>query len=393
MPCPTCGDDCSCPTPNDAARAHLARKSRFEPEGEPSRTESVLVDPEAYDASEQYFAASLEAVSGRARFVVEDEARAQVSSAAREPTKDHLADTLSEPGVSPTSIEPPPTLADQALVLQEQDPESWRQEVAARLTNYRTRRRPREPRYPSLHLKFETEPAWSPSEARPGAVITQQAVVVERTGPDPAAKAEAASARILEFPRASLAPARPLDELAEPVFDRPRIVEAPEIAPPPPALGGILIEPAEQPALDRRPGIEIPLNSAGLGRRCFAVLVDTAIVSCALALFLYIAGKTTLQVLPIVHLAVMSAVAFALFWAGYQYLLLVYSGTTPGLMLAKLALSRFDDSPAPRALRRWRVLASILSGISLGLGYAWCFLDEDQLCWHDRITHTYLAPH
>jgi len=26
------------------------------------------------------------------------------------------------------------------------------------------------------------------------------------------------------------------------------------------------------------------------------------------------------------------------------------------------------------------------------LGYAWTFLDEDQLSWHDRITKTHLAP-
>jgi hypothetical protein len=26
------------------------------------------------------------------------------------------------------------------------------------------------------------------------------------------------------------------------------------------------------------------------------------------------------------------------------------------------------------------------------MGYAWVFLDENALCWHDRITHTYLAP-
>jgi hypothetical protein len=38
------------------------------------------------------------------------------------------------------------------------------------------------------------------------------------------------------------------------------------------------------------------------------------------------------------------------------------------------------------------VLASYLSAASLGMGYAWVFLDEDVLCWHDRITHTYLAP-
>jgi hypothetical protein len=34
----------------------------------------------------------------------------------------------------------------------------------------------------------------------------------------------------------------------------------------------------------------------------------------------------------------------------------------------------------------------VLSLASLGLGYAWTFLDEDQLSWHDRITKTHLAP-
>ena len=71
---------------------------------------------------------------------------------------------------------------------------------------------------------------------------------------------------------------------------------------------------------------------------------------------------------------------------------MVYSGSTPGLRLAKLELARFDGNPASRRLRRWRVLASFLSAVSLGMGYAWVFLDEDALCWHDRITHTYLAP-
>ena len=88
----------------------------------------------------------------------------------------------------------------------------------------------------------------------------------------------------------------------------------------------------------------------------------------------------------------MSVTVVGVLWIAYQYLLLVYSGTTPGLRIAKLRLECFDGSPAPRRLRRWRVLASVLSTVSLGLGYAWCFLDEDALCWHDRITRTYTAP-
>jgi uncharacterized RDD family membrane protein YckC len=87
----------------------------------------------------------------------------------------------------------------------------------------------------------------------------------------------------------------------------------------------------------------------------------------------------------------MAVGACGVFWAAYQYLLLVYSGATPGLRLARLQLARFDGSPAGRRLRRWRVLASFLSAASLGMGYAWVFLDEDSLCWHDRITHSYLG--
>ena len=35
------------------------------------------------------------------------------------------------------------------------DQSSWRQEVSAKLNNYKARKQPREPRYPSLQLKFE----------------------------------------------------------------------------------------------------------------------------------------------------------------------------------------------------------------------------------------------
>ena len=39
--------------------------------------------------------------------------------------------------------------------------DSWRVEVAARLARYRTRRKPRAPRYPSLLLPFDTPESWS----------------------------------------------------------------------------------------------------------------------------------------------------------------------------------------------------------------------------------------
>src|SRR5580692_45035 len=41
------------------------------------------------------------------------------------------------------------------------NPDSWRIELAARLDRYRTRRKPRSPRYPSLLLPFESAGSWS----------------------------------------------------------------------------------------------------------------------------------------------------------------------------------------------------------------------------------------
>jgi hypothetical protein len=183
-----------------------------------------------------------------------------------------------------------------------------------------------------------------------------------------------------------------LDELAEPVMDRPRILEAPALAPPPPALGGITIEAPERSEAEKRPGIDIPLQSAPLGRRIFAAIIDGTIIGAASALGGFIFWKISAVRPPVLQLVELAVGVLCLLGAVYQYLLIVYSASTPGLRIARLELTNFDGKTTSRRIRRWRVLASFLSTASLGMGYAWVFLDEDSLCWHDRITHTYLAP-
>ena len=141
-----------------------------------------------------------------------------------------------------------------------------------------------------------------------------------------------------------------------------------------------------------------PCASRGAGgcsrasRRICAAVVDCGVIAAAEVLFSYIFLRLAKGVPPLPHVLVSAALIGMILWVGYQYLLLTYSGTTPGLRAAKLQLVHFDGSGVVRAKRRGRVLASILSGVSLGLGFAWCFLDEDALCWHDRITRTHLAP-
>jgi uncharacterized RDD family membrane protein YckC len=366
----------------------------------------ILIDPEAYDASEQTFAASLEpsAANQRKKFVVGEAAHEAVADAPRE----NVLTGPEEAGPEETDVQEPALGTPPPADLEPPDPDSWRREVAARLSHYRARRRPREPRYPSLQLKFESEPVWNAAGAAeaPPAVPAEHEVMESVQPPsvprirlaEPPdypravfAVSNEATAKVIEFASYSPAP-RPLDELAEPVRDRPRIIEAPELVPPPPALGGILIESVEEPETERRPGFEIPLRAAPMSRRVAAAGIDAALVVSAIAAFAYIFFRITAVVPPPAKMAGIGVFLVGLAWSAYQYLLLVHTGDTPGLRLAKLELHRFDGSPVPRRIRRWRVLASMLSGVSLGLGYAWCLLDEDELCWHDRITRTYMAP-
>jgi uncharacterized RDD family membrane protein YckC len=290
---------------------------------------------------------------------------------------------------------------------------AWRDELSDRLNRYRSRRKIPPPRYPSLNLPFERAPLPAAESSRPLYPIAESSLALDPASPSHAAPEErgveaalpiavprespsetrGASAKIIEFPRFAWAPPPPPpDQLAEPILDRPRILEVPEVAPPPPALGGITIEPAEPQETEKRPGIDFPPQTASLTRRAVAALIDGLIVSVAAALFGFVFWKVANVRPPSTQLVSLGLAVPVVFWSVYQYLLIVHSGRTFGLVAAGLELARFDGRPASRSLRRWRILASYLSAASLGMGYVWVFLDEDELCWHDRITHTYLAP-
>jgi uncharacterized RDD family membrane protein YckC len=296
-----------------------------------------------------------------------------------------------------------------------EDNSAWRDELSSRLNRYRARRKMRPPRYPSLRLQFDAPESFenrrsvqAPEAFEP---VSDHALALDvmrqdspHTNPEVQVHPEIAqtaapslptghTAKIIEFPRFAWGPPPPLpDQLAEPVGGRPRILEAPEVAPPPPALGGITIEAVERPEAERRPGIDIPPETASLARRVLASGIDGLIVALASTIFGFIFWKVTAFRPPLVQVVGLGVGIPCLFWAAYQYLLIVYAASTPGLRAAGLELARFDGSATSRSLRRWRVLAACLSALSLGMGYAWAFLDEDVLCWHDRITHTYLAP-
>lgn len=333
---------------------------------------------------------------------------------------------LSEPSSHPTS-------------------DSWRVEVAARLERYRTRRKPRSPRYPSLLLPFDAPESWSRSTpappdpvAIPSASATQNFSFHSNLARDPESYSQSANAsagaelmpspasnrnvtqpslepshelssqagNVIEFPRSAAIPVYHVSDLADPVFDhsRPRIVEAPEILPPPPALGGMLIEPSPQELANKQahPITTFLSTSASIAQRAFAALIDGFILAVSLSAFGAIFLRLNPGLNPTLHpslttlraslpllIGAVGAIA-APFWAVYQFFFIVYTGSTPGLRTTRLRLAAFDGSPLDRSARRWRVFASFLSAVSVGLGYLWCLLDPHGLCWHDRITRTHV---
>src|SRR6202790_3143245 len=78
----------------------------------------------------------------------------------------HLCATDAVEG-APNTVAVAETAASEPNVCPNADPnsdpnsDSWRVEVATRLARYRTRRKPRTPRYPSLLLPFDSPESWS----------------------------------------------------------------------------------------------------------------------------------------------------------------------------------------------------------------------------------------
>lgn len=312
----------------------------------------------------------------------------------------------------------------------------WREEVTNRLDSYRSRRRRRVEK--SLSLNFEQQQSDALSTAGPASKLIRfpgpQIVGTSVLDPVMVAEPEVAGVAVAE-PAASagaevaqtqvtgtlsieelsaIASLAPAEELAEPVVDwassatyEPDAAEAePEAAP---SLAMTLEdsedhlenapeytpEPArfaEFAGAEREFVVELPLQSAPMSQRLLSTAVDGGLVAVATVLFsvsffLFAEATPTLRLL----LPMLVAVP-CFFWCAYQYLFLVNVGSTPGMFVAGLELTTFDDGLVDPHTRRWRAAATVVSCVSLGLGYLWSLVDEDSLTWHDRITRTLVAP-
>lgn len=364
MACPLCGERCSC--------------SFVAPGGETGEHTAVLIDPDAPSYTEAQFEASLDGLE-----------RAALEAPVPEPPSAAAARyrTIALESAVPLQRKPeaPPPISE----------EQWRAEVSSRVQRYR--RRKGTDTAACLSLDFEPSLAAEPVgevEPRP---LTRGYVEVERRSVPVASKADpfyrrrleaGESTKVIEFPK-------PVEELAEPVLDKPRILEAPlpeqlELTEAPPPLA-ITLDPTPEEPPAPLTQIQLPIQVAAIPARATAAALDGVLVLVAFAIFALIV-RGMVDTLPHGKAAVgLGFVALAVFWSVFQYLFLVYGRVTPGMQFARLELQPFQGDEVTLAQRRARALALVLSCASIGLGFAWSMVDEDALCWHDRISRTYLT--
>lgn len=304
--------------------------------------------------------------------------------------------------------------------------ETWRLEIVSRVQQHRARRRqPADPRAMRLDFPGDTphsfgalasDSALPPPPARFAEIVLEPSRVQEPK-PEP---------KIIRFPRtqATFIPTIEevtLDELelAAPAPESPRIMEVAETEP----VGAVLEVaepeytepyPAVQPEVaaslegeqlnllpsfaDIRLEPEVAIDDefeaipkpAPMRQRFISGMVDVAIVAVATGAFIFTFAELA-EDMPASRMTwILMLAAGGIFWAVFQYMFLTFRRATPGMNVAQLELCTFAGTETTAQARQTRALASALSGVSMGLGYAWALMDEDRMGWHDRISHTHV---
>jgi hypothetical protein len=158
--------------------------------------------------------------------------------------------------------------------------------------------------------------------------------------------------------------------------------------------GARLIEPVTR--IEVHSHFTIQPQTARHELRMMATMVDACCVGAALIGFMAVAARVAgpaLHDLPLPLLAATTAGVACVLFVMYQILFFTLGEATPGMRYARIGLCTFADSNPTRSAMRRRVLAMLLAACPLGLGFAWAWMDEDGLGWHDRISRMYLRAY
>ncbi len=245
----------------------------------------------------------------------------------------------------------------------------------------------------------------SPRPAQMDEFLTSQALeMVEPDLPIPA--------NLIEFPREVVAPRkmrpRRAERFAAEGMDRqlsifevdPGIYSAPVLAEAEPApsiwtqpeWSGIKLEaqPQEDAGHEEPAQPQADVHLAPIGHRLMSVLVDGALVTAAFIVLAVIAAASLGAFPDPKTVAIGAGAGILILGLLYQALFLLLAEATPGMKYAGISLCTFDGQIPSAAELRSRLGALLFSVVPVGLGLAWALFDEDHLCWHDRLSRTYL---
>jgi uncharacterized RDD family membrane protein YckC len=149
-------------------------------------------------------------------------------------------------------------------------------------------------------------------------------------------------------------------------------------------------EPLAEPVFVEKPARAVELQAAPINRRVLAAVVDLGLVSLAsLGVAAMVAMKAS--VLPTIREAeIGGGVVFAAIALVYLVISYTLARATPGMRYALLTLRTFDGRRPTREQRCRRLGALAVAMLPVGLGAVWALFDKQNLCWHDRMSGTYL---
>jgi len=132
------------------------------------------------------------------------------------------------------------------------------------------------------------------------------------------------------------------------------------------------------------------IDLAPIGRRLMAAVVDGALIA-GISLAAAMAAMNEVKILPTVkEIELGAAVTLTVFVLLYYLFFFTRAAATPGMKWAGLSLRTFSGEKPTRSQRLGRLWALALSLLPVGLGVVWAIFDDERLCWHDRLSETYV---
>lgn len=145
---------------------------------------------------------------------------------------------------------------------------------------------------------------------------------------------------------------------------------------------------AEMAAANAAVAAEIEL--APWSRRLLALFVDVTLIGAAVIAAGWVFAENTTSLPGPRGMMIGGMTAFVLAAVLYELLFFSLAHATPGMRYAHIGLWTFANERPTREQRWCRLAATTLSVLPVGLGILWSLFDEQRLCWHDRLSQTYL---